>query len=121
MSRQSATDFLERLRTDEDFATKAKKRLDSAEPGEHPDAIRDLGYDVSDEDLRTALAQAGSTDAERLDEEELEGVTGGTSLTRGSYELKGAGGTTIDLAFPDERWSTSDSEQIGGAGGGLFS
>ena len=72
MSQESANQFLDRLETDEDFATSlAELRED---PAAVQAAIKDAGYDVTPEEVRTAfLDRFGS----QLTEEQLAAVAGG--------------------------------------------
>lgn len=112
MSRQSAVAFLERLSSDEEFASEVKETLASTEGEERRDAISDLGYDFSDEELRKALEE---TDAEQksgeLSEEELESVAGGTLSFEQSYSFESADGTDLTFEF-DGSEDTATTETL---------
>jgi len=66
MSIESARDFLERMKTDEDF----KKRVSKARDAEREKIIAEAGFDFTDEELEQVSGE--------LDSEDLEQVAGGT-------------------------------------------
>ena len=94
MTADATTALFERLETDEDFATSLADLRD--DPAAVQAAIKDAGYDVTPEEVRTAfLDRFGS----ELSEEQLEAITGGLSDAAGIGIGVGiVGGITIGAA-----------------------
>ena len=94
MSQESANQFLDRLETDEDFATSLAELRD--DPAAVQAAIDAAGFDVTQDEIRSAfLDRFGS----ELTEEQLEAITGGLSDAAGIGIGVGiVGGITIGAA-----------------------
>ena len=86
MSQESANQFLDRLETDEDFATSLAELRD--DPAAVQAAIDAAGFDVTQDEIRSAfLDRFGS----ELTEEQLESVAGGLTDEQGGYIVAGVG------------------------------
>ena len=102
MAAKSAADFVERLGSDDEFAAQVKETLDDVEPKERHEAVKELGYEFTDEELKNALEEAGAEQRSgELSEDELETVTGGTtSLSTTTYTYG-----DMDFGFPLDTYS----------------
>ena len=108
---KSASEFVQRLQEDEQFARTVKERV-SADPSTRHDIVSEMGYEFTDSEFETALKAAGADASEgELSEDALEGVAGGTTFyTTSTYRLSTSFETPIaGYSFP----STSTMEHAG--------